>query len=94
MSDPMTTLFRCSNPNCLALHRTDPMGHCPTCKRADGYGWSCVTDYGFTCPKCGFVWGSGQMAIKCVTCHSTYCPACKDRPTVHAFACHSGGLES
>jgi hypothetical protein len=85
--------FRCSNPHCLALHRSDPMGHCPTCKGPDGSGWSCVADYGFTCPKCGTAWGPGRMAIKCVVCRSVYCPACQDRPEVHAFACFAQGLE-
>jgi hypothetical protein len=89
----MSEIFRCSNPACLALHRSDPMGHCPTCKRADGSGWSCVTDTGFTCPRCGTAWGPGRMAMKCVTCHSVYCLACKDQPTAHAFACYSQGLE-
>lgn len=87
------TLYRCSNRNCLALHRSDPMGHCPSCKQADGSGWSCVVDAGFSCPQCGSEWGPGQMALKCVSCHSVYCPACKDQPTVHAFACYSRELE-
>jgi hypothetical protein len=84
--------YRCSNPACRSLHDRDPQGHCPTCKGADGSGWSCVLDTGFECVKCGHLWPAGQMAMKCVTCGSVYCPACKDVPGVHSFACYAGQL--
>ena len=37
-------MFRCSNPNCGAIHTTDPQGHCPKCRQPDGSGWSCAPD--------------------------------------------------
>jgi hypothetical protein len=80
-------MYRCSNPLCLALHSTDPQGHCPTCRNANGVGFSCTPDAGFTCHKCGTTWPAGQMAMKCVTCQETFCPSCKDVPTVHRFGC-------
>ena len=81
-------MFRCSNPACLALHKTDPQGHCPSCLQAGGTGWSCVADVGFECSKCGRKWPAGQLALKCVTCGAVYCPACKNIPSVHSFGCY------
>lgn len=37
-------MFRCSNPDCRALHPADPQGHCPACIKPDGSGWSCVPE--------------------------------------------------
>lgn len=86
-------MFRCSNPKCVALHESDPNGHCPTCRKPDGSGWSCVADTGFVCQKCGTHWPAGQKAMQCVTCRQVYCPHCKDEPTAHTFGCFSAGRE-
>ena len=39
-ADATFNVFKCSNPNCLAVWDADPRGHCPACIQPDGGGWS------------------------------------------------------
>jgi hypothetical protein len=84
----MATAYLCSNPGCGTLHRRDPMGSCPACRRPDGSGWSAYPVEAKECPKCGALWPPERLLMKCVVCESVYCPACKDVPSVHPFWCH------
>lgn len=60
--------FECSNPECKALHKEDPRGHCPKCKKSDGSGYSCVPTKCLECGWCDNLMRVGAQFDRCDDC--------------------------